>query len=425
MSDRCNVLYIMTDQQSATAMSCAGNDDLHTPALDQLAEDGTRFEAAYCTYPLCVPARVSMFTGRMPHEVGIEGNGGLVDPSVMPQSLGHLLRGAGYRNAYAGKTHLPVPDDGETGAYWGWETIGPWDDHAVAPACIDFLAQQHDEPFFLVASYDNPHNICQWARQQQLPYGPVEDVPTESCPGLPANYSVPPYESEVIRPLVRSNYSVHPMVDSRPDLWRHYRHAYYRLVERVDAGIGRILNALFDSPYADNTLIVFSSDHGDGQGAHQLNQKSFLYDEQTRVPLIVRPPGGGKPQVATGPVSATLDLLPTVCDYAGVSVPDQARGLSLRPAADRGEDDKDRAVVTETVVYEQEPGRMVRTDRYKYSVYSKGPYREQLFDLYRDPGEMVNLAIEARYQHVLASHREILSRWCEQTDDHVPKRWRP
>lgn len=425
MPDPCNILYIMTDQQSATAMSCAGNTDLHTPNLDRLAASGTRFTDAYCSYPLCVPARTSMFTGRMPREVGVHGNSSRLDDRAMPRPLGRVLRDAGYDTAYAGKTHLLLPEDAELDDYYGWDTIAPWNDHDVAPACIDYLQRDHDRPFFLVASYDDPHNICEWARQQNLPYGPIDDVPTDRCPNLPANFAVPPYEPACIRPLVRSSFSVHPMTDCDPDHWRHYRHAYFRLVERVDRYIGTILDALERSPHADNTLIYFASDHGDGQGAHQLNQKSFLYDEQTRVPLLVRPPGGGAAQALGGPVSATLDLMPTLCDYAGVEAEPGQRGVSLRPAIERGEADRDRAVFCDTVVYDREPGRMVRTDRYKYAMYASGRYREQLFDLTNDPGEMVNLAVESRFAEVLEEHRRLLRAWGEATGDVFSPRWRP
>jgi len=418
-----NIVFIMTDQQSATALGAAGNPDLHTPAMDRLAAEGTRFERAYCPFPLCVPCRMSMFTGRMPHEIGIYGNGGAIEPEALEQSLGRRLRDAGYTGAYAGKQHLPGFADGSE-TDWGWQTIAPMDDPRVTQACVDYLAAPPDGPFFLVASYDNPHNICQWARQQPLPRGEVADASTPQCPSLPPNYPVPPYEPDIIRREVAANFMAYPSEAWTDDHWRHYRQAYFRLVEKVDAEIGRVLDAIDQLPDDRPTLTLFLSDHGDGHGAHRLNQKSFLYDEQTRVPLIVRYPGvmpAGRVD-ATHLVNIGLDVLPTFVDAAGADRRDgHADGHSLLALAHGDPASWRDALYVETNLPEPKNlgtrGRMVRTGRYKYVTYQWGRYREQLFDLERDPGEMVNLAVDARHAETLNHHRELLAAWVEQTDD--------
>ena len=171
MSDasRPNVLYIFTDQQWAGAMSCAGNRDLRTPIMDRLAAEGVRFPNAYCSFPMCVPARASMITGRPPHALGM--NGALVpDCTVdiseadLASSLGRLMSDAGYRCGWGGKWHTGL----RGGGCWlpprekldhGFDHVAGFDDNALPDACARFLHAEDDRPFFLVASFDNPDII--------------------------------------------------------------------------------------------------------------------------------------------------------------------------------------------------------------------------------------------------------------------------
>ena len=186
--------------------------------------------------------------------------------------------------------------------------------------------------------------------------------------------------------------------------------------------------ALEEAGHGENTLVIFTSDHGDGMGAHRWNQKWVLYDESTRIPLIVRPPAGCRPRVDDEHlISNGLDLFPTICDYAGVPPPSELRGRSLRPLINT-EDNYDGVGWRDHVVAETSfspdtgsalQARMVRTKRYKYCLYGSLKNREQLFDMYQDPGEMVNLAVEARYAEELARHRGLLKAWIEETGDHA------
>jgi arylsulfatase A-like enzyme len=419
MDQRPNILYIFTDQQYAGAMSCAGNSDLDTPAMDRMAAGGVRFESAYCTYPLCTPSRASMFVGRMPHEVGITGNNQPISEAFRQQELGHLLSNAGYECVYGGKWHVPqisIPKG------HGFRSICGFDDVGLPVRCREFLQGPHDKPFLLVASFDNPHNICEWRRQQNVPWGPIGEPPrVEDCPPLPANYAVPPFEPEAIRIITRGNPRIYPGDNYSDEQWRRYRWAYYRLVEHVDAQIGQILDALDETGLADKTLIVFSSDHGDGHGAHHLVQKSFLYEEAMNVPFLVSMPGVTKPGHVDDRhlISSCLDFYATVCDYAGIELPDGVEGRSVRPLLS-GEDGvawRDHVVAETFWQGHNCDGRLVRTDRYKYVAYTWGAYREQLFDMVADPGEMVNLAVYSKYDSVLQQHRDLLRAWCERTGD--------
>jgi arylsulfatase A-like enzyme len=418
MPESPNVLWICTDQQFAGALGCAGNDDLETPNVDRLAARGTRFEEAYCADPLCVPSRASMLTGRMPHETGVTQNGDELPPAYHDETLGRLFDAAGYTCAYGGKWHVP----GLSPEAAGFERICGKDDHALADACVDFLERDHGEPFLLAAHFDDPHNICEWARDQNLPWGNVPRVPTEECPTLPANYHPPPYEPGTLRREIRADtFSLGAMADASPDRWRQYRHAYYRLVERVDREVGRILDALDAAGLADDTVVVFTSDHGDGVGAHQVSQKWLLYEEETRVPLVVAGPDTAAGAVDDHLVSTGLDLLPTLCDYAGVAAPPDCRGRSVRPLA-AGEDTewRDRLVVQ---TFGPVEGRAVRTERYKYVVYAHGRDREQLFDMRTDRGEMVDRSGDADHADVLETHRDLLLEWVAATGDVFAERY--
>jgi arylsulfatase A-like enzyme len=358
-----------------------------------------------------------MFTGRMPHEVGITGNNQPIDDRFRSEELGHLLSAAGYECAYGGKWHVPeisIPEG------HGFRSICPFDDVGLPHRVRGFLEAPHERPFFLVASFDNPHNICEYRRQQNLPWGPVGTVPRlEDCPSLPANYAIPPFEPEAIRTISGADPYIYPPAYS-DEQWRQYRWGYYRLVEKVDAQIGQILGALDETGLAENTVVIFSSDHGDAAGSHHLAQKSFLYDEQTHVPFIVRAPGVALAGVEDAhPISNGADFYATVCDLAGVELPTGIEGCSVLPllGGGTGIEWHDHVVAETHWDNHRCDGRMVRTDRFKYVAYTWGTYREALYDMERDPGEMVNLAVRSRYAGVLQQHRNLLRNWCARTHD--------
>lgn len=433
-SSRPNILLIMTDQQFAGAMGCAGNRDVSTPAMDSLAANGTRFQNAYCANPVCVPSRVSTFSGRMPHEMGVYKN---IRPHPAIRNfpmLGRALRGAGYDTGCVGKWHL-LARENETDIH-GFDYMSIHKDPETPEECAAFIKQKRDKPFFLVASFIDPHDICQWARGEKLPNGAIENPPApEQCPGLPPNHAIPDNEPDVIR-KVQEQYRdrVYPTADWTPGKWRQYRWAYYRMIELVDRRIGEVLDALRSTGQEEDTLVIFVSDHGDGSAAHHWNQKQALYEETTRVPFIIAQKGHTRPGVVdqTQLVSTGLDIFPTVCDSAGVTPPSGLEGHSLRAVAEHGREKALREyVVTETEFddFDSTPpfehtgpmGRMVRTSKYKYVVYSEGNLREQLFDMQNDPGEMVNLAVSSEHSDALNAHRRMLQEWAAETKDDFPR----
>lgn len=412
-AERPNIIYIFTDQQTASAMSCAGNADVHTPNMDRLAAAGILFENAYCTAPLSGPSRGAMFTGRYPETVGLSVNNSPMPESLETQTLGTLVKNAGYDCAYAGKWHIPlleIPDE-----KYGFKQIYGSNDNGLAEACVDYLSHKHEKPFFLVASFTNPHNICEYARNQNLPYGNIEEAAMRDCPGLPANFAKTPYDADVINYEKRMNFNVYPTTEYTPEDWRQYRYTYYRLVEKVDIEIGKIVDAIDKYNLWKNTVVIFSSDHGDGIGAHHWNQKSALYEEVVNVPLIVTLPGkkhaGTKqPQL----ISNGVDFFATICDWTGAVAPEKTDGVSFRSIAESGNPQKPHQeyIITETQFDGGTTrGWCVRTNRYKYVLYDRGNHREQLFDMLSDRGEMRNLAVENKYKEELKQHREILRQW--------------
>ncbi|MBN1674786.1 MAG: sulfatase-like hydrolase/transferase [Kiritimatiellae bacterium] len=433
---RPNILFIMTDQQSATMLSCAGNRWLATPALDALCAGGLRFECAYATNPVCVPSRFSLQTGRMPSAIGMTHNESpvTVPDWMLARTLGRTLQDAGYHTAYAGKTHLPRPLESRVrGDDYAFLTGNARD--GCADACVEFLKRAHRAPWFLFASFVNPHDVCHMAinahaaatggkghgnfdsasceavLDRARATGDLDAFVQQYAPPLPPNFEIPAREPDAVagtylaarafRRFAREHWT-------ETD-WRLHRWLYCRLTERVDAKIGRVLAQLRESGLEESTLVVFTSDHGDHDAAHRLEHKSIPYEEAARVPFIMRLPGA----IPAGEVEAEhlvsngLDLLPTLCDYAGTAVPDGLPGASLRPLAER------RPVWEwrERLAVESQFGQMLRSRHHKYFVYDSGENREMLVDLRSDPGETANLAARPEYSAELDRHRELLNAW--------------
>lgn len=416
-----HLLVVMADQLGAHVL----DDDegwVTTPHLDGLRREGAEFARAYVTFPLCVPSRASMLTGRMPHEVGIGGNrpdAPPQEPGARADSLGHLLTGAGYDCVYAGKWHATqasAPSDA------GFDVLRPFGDRGLADACAEWLSGRagDDRPFLLMASFDDPHTICEYARRQPMPYGDVEPGDVRDAPPLPRNFLPAPFEAEAVRFEKRAAQHVYGTDGYTAEEWRSYRAAYRRLVERADAYLGRLLDALDEAGLTDSTLVVFTSDHGDGDAAHQWNQKTALFEECVRVPLIVRGPGV-TPGVRTELASVGLDILPTLLDGAGIARPSALRGIPL-PLQEPHATASDRVIAIETRFERADPpltrGRALYRGPYKYTVYSWGRHREQLHDLRSDPGEQRNLAVESAFDGLRDEMRAALLEWCLETDDH-------
>lgn len=427
-NQRPNILFIMTDQQHAGMMSCTGNTWLKTPALDSLAREGVRFERAYSANPYCVPSRTAMATGVMSCRLGADNNAvGMkikaLPPRVNDNSMGKIMKRAGYDTFYGGKVHMCRPLDPRSA---GYDDYCPDERDNLPAACLKFMKQKRDRPFFAVASFINPHDICyayparngKDTNGMAALYKKASSLPTGELPPLPENYGIPKDEPAAIAAGLRfQKYTPTEAMRKEYDNtdWRIYRWMYHRLTERVDGEIGRILDGLRESGLEDSTLVLFTSDHGDMDASHRLTSKCIPYEESVRVPLLLRYKGTiprGKVD-STHLVSTGLDILPTLCDYAGVKKPEHLLGESLRPLAE----DKRVENWRSYVVSENDWFRMIRSRRYKYCAFAIADKKELLIDLENDPGEMRNLADNRDYHDVLVEHRRFLEEWSKLSAD--------
>ena len=427
MRRRPNILFINTDQHSWDALSAYGNPHLQTPNIDELHRNGTSFQQSFCTDPVCAAARSSWATGLYTSETGVPFNGGSLHPEI--QDLGQVLSEGGYRAFHCGKWHVPGRNVRESFQvlYYGQRDIGAggaaYYDSASTHAVTDFLTTYDaDEPFYLQIGYVDPHDVCEYLHnheEKRIP-NPVEQgiVSEDTLPPLPENFNYDERETLLHRVCRRVDDAlIHAAIlkgirDWDELHWRYLRWNYYRFIEKVDAEIGRVLAVLRARGLHENTLILFSADHGEACGSHQMFQKFTLYEESVRVPFIVACLSDSiaveKNQINETHFVSGVDLFPTVCDYADVDVPEQVQGMSVRPIVE-GKDVpwRDYAYIESNYW-----GRAIVSTRYKYVTEYKpkavedfsppGPDAKQfglaqLFDRQNDPGETENLAGNAIY----------------------------
>jgi arylsulfatase A-like enzyme len=401
-----NILFINSDQQGLDTISGLGCDGVKTPCLDRLVAGGTSFRQSYSADPVCCPARACWFTGRPAAENGVVMNSYPLVESL--PDLGQWFTERGYEAVYSGKWHVPRRDVSQSFRFLpSGSGQGELGDGAVSRACQGYLANRTgSDPFFLTAGFLQPHDICYWIMQHardmgELPYPEILD----ELPELPPNFEFDAREPQAVIERHRIKKPGRAPSQWSKLHWRYYLWAYDRHVEMVDAEIGRVLDALEDSPHAKNTLVLFTSDHGEGRGRHQTLTKGFLYDEAAKVPLIARWPGHvGEGVDDTEHLVSGLDIAPTVCDYAGIPAPPNVRGQSIRPLLESGNQDWREFIVSSSGI----TGRMVRTGDYKYIVYKDDPV-DQLFEMKNDPWETKNLADESQFASIVADHRKILA----------------
>ncbi|MCY2927351.1 MAG: sulfatase-like hydrolase/transferase [Planctomycetota bacterium] len=343
---------------------------------------------------------------------------------------------AGYRTAWSGKTHTPPAGPDRTDPAPGFELLpvrehanrhlGTAGDAAVADAGVEFLTDPaHGKaPWLLTVSLQNPHDICYWVMERELDtiaLTPPDDP--DALPPLPATFDLEDEPAFLTICRQRGHYGnevawTREWTDLR---WRQYLWVYYRLLERVDEQIARVLSALRDSGAAENTIVLHTADHGECVAAHRSVVKLMPYQEATCIPLTLRWPG----RVPAGMTDSKhlvsgIDVLPTLCDYAGVPVPPSVRGRSLRPVIETPATPGMPLVVAE---FQPDParmelkGRILWSGRFKYAAFSHGAGRETLFDLHLDPGEIKNLAGSPRHAGELKRHRQLLAEWVRETKD--------
>jgi arylsulfatase A-like enzyme len=420
-----NILLIIADQHTGSVMSQRGYSHVTTPGIDKIADAGVTFTRAYTPYPVCKAYRKSMMTGLMPSK--------LDDPTQYP-SIGKTLSEAGYETVYHGKWHVGETRINKSADWHGFETYdGRQRDTGTRERVVEFIRQEHDKPFFLITSFMNPHDACELARRmsgidddyKDVPID--EDIPVELTPPLPVNFAIPEGEPEGFS-LRRGSepgttmFGKHPTKYWTEDQWRQYMYGYDRLLEMVDAHIKLVIDELENQGLLEDTVIIYTSDHGDGHAAHQWNQKMTFYEEAINVPFVVSWKGKTKAgYLDQQTLSNTgLDIFPTILSFAGIPIPESLHGLDLVPQVlgdPAGETLPDRHYVVSEINQAQYKGRMVVTSDYKYILFNGGENPEVLFDLARDPGELSPITSQSEYRPLLLAHRDMLLKWHERIGD--------
>lgn len=439
-SQRLNVLLIVSDDQRPDTIAALGNRTIETPHLDSLVRQGVVFRRAICANPLCVPSRAELLSGRDSFQNGFFQDGRLrSDLTLWPR----VMQMVGYRTWYVGKWHTrgrpatcgyddvdglfaggKAPDSPQldrhgrpvTG-YVGWQFqtddgrlmpekgigLTPNISSEFADAAIRFLKRPHDQPFFLHVNFTAPHDPL------FLPPN-FEGRYRADQMSLPLNYLVQhPFDhgnlrgrDELLWPFPRT-----------PEIVRDELAVYYAIITHLDQQIGRILKTLDEQQLANNTLVIFTSDHGLAIGSHGLRGKQNMYEHTINVPLIFR--GPGLPRGEQRRAQCYLrDLLPTVLDLVGIQHNHRA-SVSLVPVLR----DAQREVHPFVVGYFGNSQRMIRRGAFKLIRYPQAS-REQLFDLQSDPQERHNQIDNPAYATIVAELRQQLIEWLKARGEQAP-----
>ncbi len=437
---RPNILLIMADQLAGPALALDGTGYAKAPNLQRLADGGAVFENAYCNFPICAPSRSSMLSGLLPHGIGQYDNSSEF-PAGIP-TVAHYLQQLGYRTVLCGKMHFVGPDQLHgyearltTEIYpsnFAWTvdwsqgcryrptnlTMAPvmeagrcvrslqidYDDEvefAGVQGLYDLARDQSGAPFFLTVSFTHPHSPYvttgeYWDRygHEEIPMPLVDEIPLDEKDHLSRNLHFC---------QGRDEYRV------SEDQIRNARHAYFGMISYVDDKVGRLLGVLRETGLDDNTIVVFTADHGDMMGERGMWYKQHFFEWALRVPLIVSWPGKFVP-ARNGCEVSLVDLLPTFLDMAtggrGCDDVVESDGHSLFPIIANRQVDRDHPVISEfSADGSTGPSRMVLRNRLKY-MYLEG-MEELLFDLEADPLELRNLVGDPEFATQLAGLREL------------------
>ncbi|HEY3394932.1 MAG TPA: sulfatase [Lacipirellulaceae bacterium] len=436
-----NVLFIISDDLN-NFLGCYGDERAKTPNIDALATRGVCFDRAYCQYPLCGPSRNSMLTGLYPNSTGILNNGQIFRQTIPSQiSLPQAFRQAGYFVARLGKLyHYGVPksigtdghDDpaswelkmnpagvdrleemprtfslkrGEFGGTPSWYASPKGDSEhtdgmlaANAEWVLERCARQKDRPFFLAVGFFRPHTPYV-APKQYFDLYPAADMPLVT--GIEQDQAdVPPAALASYRQRNRFT----------DDLRRQSAQAYYASISFMDAQLGRIVKSLDRLGLSDNTIIVFTSDHGYHIGEHGLWQKMSIFEESARVPLLVVAPGVGKKGTNAETPVGLIDLYSTLSELCGVKAPENLQGQSLVPilkdanAEGRGwaltQVNRNRGA--RSAKGKRFSGYSLRTSRWRYTEWDEGREGRELYDHETDSKELTNLADDQAHASTVA-----------------------
>ena len=464
-----NILFIMTDDHTVGEMGCYGAGLPPTPNLDRIAAQGTRFDRAFCTNSLCAPSRATVLTGCFSNVHGIRGNSEGADVveelNLDVPTFPEILRAAGYRTGLVGKYHIRQAPRGFD--HW---VIHPGQGEYVDPVFIDngverqisgyatditgdlaleFLdSVPEDRPFCLVYQFKAPHRPFTPAPRHADLFSHVtpdrpttydDDYATRQLAGVAEDMRfdvslAPDYEGEIPDGLSATQ--------RRDWIYDRFVRDRWRTMVGVDENVGRALDWLDSEGRAEDTLVIYTSDHGYFVGDHGWYDKRFMYEPALQIPLVACCPSAVPRDIDSQALVMNVDVCPTILDFAGVDLPASVQGRSLRPLMS-GEDPVDWRQSVYYAYYEDswrlrdrpqtemaEPGfqyftphrvgphRGVRTSRYKLIEYfAEGPDVWELFDLERDPDELVNRYGDPGRQPLVTELKAELRHLQDQYDD--------
>jgi arylsulfatase A-like enzyme len=431
-----NFIIIMTDTQNKSMVGAYGNPFVDTPNLDKLALSGIRFDRAYTTCPLCTPARGGIFSGLYPQINGAWTNN--IAPHANIPLLGTIFHHYGFRTAYTGKWHLEgvsyfgdgIPGGGFEPDWWYdgkcyAHDIGPemfeqyrtcktadelrqagfteeimWG-HQVANRAVDFLQQVGDHSFMLVVSFDEPHGPFVAPPVYWEKFNPT-DIPK------PPNHGAALQGKPNLQQVQRESFG-------EPDWERDiaWKQRFFGCNSYIDREIGRVIDAV-KTLHNDDTVIIYTSDHGDMLEAHGLHGKGpMMYEEITNIPFIVAIPGGPEGAVSQALVSH-LDILPTMLDLSGINIPPSLQGVSQKKVLeDSSTSVRDyvminfhRFAINHDSFGGFYPIRCVTDGRYKLSINLLDT--DELYDLAVDPLEIYNCINDSRYTAIRDQLHDVL-----------------
>lgn len=434
-----NVLFVVSDDLTSTALGCYGHPLVKSPNVDSIARAGVRFDRAYCQYALCAPSRASFLTGLRPDTTRVLTNGPdfrdfLPNHITMPQ----LFKNNGYHAIREGKMyHMGVPGTVGT-AQWQDELswthngspqgkeqnskgegvmltpgIGPGvamqyvktpdateqADFDAANRAIAHLEKNRSDPFFLGLGFVRPH-VPFVAPSEYFDLYPLEKIrlaqnPDDDLNDIPA--LVPRTLGATAGNMKMNAYRQ-----------RQSLRAYYASVSFMDAQLGRVLQTLDRLGLRENTVVVFQGDHGWHLGEHTFWQKRSLMEESAKVPLIISAPGRQAHGQASRSLVELVDIYPTLADLCGLKAPGNLQGQTLRPVLDNPKHAHKSVAKTQLNAGKTE-GRAVRTPDFRYIKWTTpDETAEELYDHRKDPHEFKNVVTDKRYAAELARHRALV-----------------
>jgi len=416
-TQRPNLLFIIADQHRGDFMHCAGHPLVQTPSLDRLASQGVRFERAYTSWPICVPARMSIITGRYPHSHGALSQ----TPVLLQPTIGDQFKALGYQTAALGKMHFMDTDqrhgfdyrieheefEKETGIKRKGHTdrsvdgkeygIAPWTEeqtyeHYIADKSIVWLEQNKEKPFIMWCSFSAPH--------------PPYLAPADLFKIYEGKITLPPQPA-----TLNSTVNTGEIFDTKSDDdVRTIMTSYLAMITLTDMNLGRVLDALDRLGLSKNTIVCYTADHGDMQWEFRRFGKGVMFEGATRIPLILRAPSRVPAGVVRKEVVEHVDLYPTFCELLGAPVPPTVQGRSLLPLLeDKAPDWPNTAFI------EQNRQVTVVNGRYKCSFAQDKP--RELYDLQTDPREWNNLIGKEDSDTIVADMKKLFADWRARTPD--------